>query len=207
LPPPLKRVSIRILPLAIFWLQPIDGPPKAAWQVQTAFAARQTPPGAENGACNGKTFAYDPGSQGGALLQFCRAMSGRSSGVEHNLAKVGVEGSNPFARSKFRCKKAADFRGFCFVGVWSCRDFACLPRPNLGGVSRRQSAGVTARWLRDVEHGKPTAEIGLVLRVLSHLGIELDLSDLPDGPRRKRQTSSNDDDFPDIDDIVGEPKR
>jgi hypothetical protein len=27
--------------------------------------------------------------------------SGRSSGVEHNLAKVGVEGSNPFARSRF----------------------------------------------------------------------------------------------------------
>ncbi len=27
------------------------------------------------------------------------AQSGRSSGVEHNLAKVGVEGSNPFARS------------------------------------------------------------------------------------------------------------
>src|SRR5690348_3363833 len=25
---------------------------------------------------------------------------GRSSGVEHNLAKVGVEGSNPFARSR-----------------------------------------------------------------------------------------------------------
>lgn len=70
------------------------------------------------------------------------------------------------------------------------------------GLAKR--AGVTARWLRDVEHGKPTAEIGLVLRVLSHLGIELDLSD---GPRRKRQTSSNDDDFPDIDDIVGEPKR
>ena len=27
--------------------------------------------------------------------------SGRSSVVEHNLAKVGVEGSNPFARSSF----------------------------------------------------------------------------------------------------------
>jgi hypothetical protein len=26
---------------------------------------------------------------------------GRSSGVEHNLAKVGVEGSIPFARSNF----------------------------------------------------------------------------------------------------------
>ena len=31
-----------------------------------------------------------------------RAERGRSSGVEHNLAKVGVEGSNPFARSKFQ---------------------------------------------------------------------------------------------------------
>jgi hypothetical protein len=28
--------------------------------------------------------------------------SGRSSGVEHDLAKVGVEGSNPFARSNFK---------------------------------------------------------------------------------------------------------
>ncbi len=32
-----------------------------------------------------------------------RRQSGRSSGVEHNLAKVGVEGSNPFARSSFSC--------------------------------------------------------------------------------------------------------
>ena len=31
-------------------------------------------------------------------------VSGRSSGVEHNLAKVGVEGSNPFARSSFSKK-------------------------------------------------------------------------------------------------------
>ncbi len=29
-----------------------------------------------------------------------RTERGRSSGVEHNLAKVGVEGSNPFARSR-----------------------------------------------------------------------------------------------------------
>ena len=27
---------------------------------------------------------------------------GCSSGVEHNLAKVGVEGSNPFARSRLK---------------------------------------------------------------------------------------------------------
>jgi hypothetical protein len=30
-----------------------------------------------------------------------RLRRGRSSGVEHNLAKVGVEGSNPFARSNY----------------------------------------------------------------------------------------------------------
>ena len=31
----------------------------------------------------------------------CTTERGRSSGVEHDLAKVGVEGSNPFARSNF----------------------------------------------------------------------------------------------------------
>jgi hypothetical protein len=31
-----------------------------------------------------------------------RGACGCSSGVEHNLAKVGVEGSNPFARSNFQ---------------------------------------------------------------------------------------------------------
>ena len=35
----------------------------------------------------------------GAFTPGPRRQSGRSSGVEHNLAKVGVEGSNPFARS------------------------------------------------------------------------------------------------------------
>lgn len=35
-------------------------------------------------------------------------MSGCSSGVEHNLAKVGVEGSNPFARSKFSQREIQD---------------------------------------------------------------------------------------------------
>ena len=41
-------------------------------------------------------------------------MSGCSSGVEHNLAKVGVEGSNPFARSSFlqtRSIYSASLRG------------------------------------------------------------------------------------------------
>src|SRR5580658_3945335 len=33
---------------------------------------------------------------------------GRSSGVEHNLAKVGVEGSNPFARSRYSLDVVGD---------------------------------------------------------------------------------------------------
>ncbi len=33
------------------------------------------------------------------VFVFPTRQSGRSSGVEHDLAKVGVEGSNPFARS------------------------------------------------------------------------------------------------------------
>ncbi len=35
----------------------------------------------------------------GAAEAAAERESGCSSGVEHNLAKVGVEGSNPFARS------------------------------------------------------------------------------------------------------------
>jgi hypothetical protein len=40
-------------------------------------------------------------SAGERMIAPASAQSGRSSGVEHNLAKVGVEGSNPFARSNF----------------------------------------------------------------------------------------------------------
>jgi hypothetical protein len=51
--------------------------------------------------------------------------SGRSSGVEHNLAKVGVEGSNPFARSN-------DFndlgdRAFAAEGGLTGRVFISVP--------------------------------------------------------------------------------
>src|SRR4051812_40554150 len=40
-----------------------------------------------------------------------RSECGCSSGVEHNLAKVGVEGSNPFARSKFPMQEDTGRRG------------------------------------------------------------------------------------------------
>ncbi|CCG41571.1 hypothetical protein PHAMO_280105 [Magnetospirillum molischianum DSM 120] len=54
--------------------------------------------------------------------------SGRSSGVEHNLAKVGVEGSNPFARSKSLTKVRASSKGWT---LW-VRPFCCLPARVLG---------------------------------------------------------------------------
>ncbi len=58
---------------------------------------------------------------------------GRSSGVEHNLAKVGVEGSNPFARSRFQTY------------------FRYLKRTSCGDVARRFRApshpgAVTCPW-------------------------------------------------------------
>src|ERR1700739_2734151 len=46
----------------------------------------------DRGACQGR---------GSRLERAPWPERGRSSGVEHNLAKVGVEGSNPFARSRF----------------------------------------------------------------------------------------------------------
>jgi hypothetical protein len=46
--------------------------------------------------------------------------SGRSSGVEHNLAKVGVEGSNPFARSSFFLKSSMPCRSSKRSCLLSC---------------------------------------------------------------------------------------
>jgi y4mF family transcriptional regulator len=61
--------------------------------------------------------------------------------------------------------------------------------------------GVSQPWLSEVENGKESAEIGMVLRVISLLGLELDLSD-PRQTRRDRPIL-HDSAFPDIDKIVG----
>ncbi len=50
------------------------------------------------------------------------AQSGRSSGVEHNLAKVGVEGSNPFARSSAFSRRSV----YCTVEVERIVAFSCF---------------------------------------------------------------------------------
>lgn len=45
-----------------------------------------------------------------------------------------------------------------------------------------RAAGVGREWLCDLEHGKPTAEIGKVMRTLEALGIELDVEMTPRPP-------------------------
>ena len=56
-------------------------------------------------------------------------------------------------------------------------------------------AGVSTRWLREAEHGKATAQIGLVLRVTNYLGLELDGG---------YQSAQNLDDYPEIESALAE---
>ncbi|MCW6005229.1 helix-turn-helix domain-containing protein [Micromonospora sp. CPCC 205371] len=44
------------------------------------------------------------------------------------------------------------------------------------------AAGVSRRWLSDLEAGKATAEIGLILRTLDALGVGLDAVPVQPGP-------------------------
>ncbi|KAF1706972.1 transcriptional regulator [Pseudoxanthomonas sacheonensis] len=44
-------------------------------------------------------------------------------------------------------------------------------------------------FLRDVESGKPTVQLGRVLRILQELGISLEM-DFPDSPRKVRKGPS-----------------
>jgi hypothetical protein len=82
---------------------------------------------------------------------------GCSSGVEHNLAKVGVEGSNPFARSKFLQGNEAVktvLRGrFCFPAAtrkWGKQGEAAV---------KRKAAGyrLSPAWGASQSHGFPSA--------------------------------------------------
>jgi transcriptional regulator with XRE-family HTH domain len=58
--------------------------------------------------------------------------------------------------------------------VWAVRKASKVRQDDVAG-----GAGVSHVFLRDLEHGKETVQIGLVLQVLSELGIGLTL-DIPD---------------------------
>lgn len=45
-------------------------------------------------------------------------------------------------------------------------------------------AGVSRKWITELEAGKPGLEIGMVIRVLDHLGLGIDVIDAPSRRRR-----------------------
>lgn len=61
----------------------------------------------------------------------------------------------------------------------NARDVGALVRDRrhdkeLSQQALADNAGVSRRWLASLEAGKPGAELGMVLRVLSALGVELE---------------------------------
>jgi HTH-type transcriptional regulator/antitoxin HipB len=65
--------------------------------------------------------------------------------------------------------------------IRSIRDIAAAVRGRrldlgLNQADLARQAGVSRKWLVEFEAGKPTAELGLVLRVLDALNLQLDMS-------------------------------
>src|SRR5262249_1016722 len=84
---------------------------------------------------------------------------GCSSGVEHDLAKVGVEGSNPFARSK---------NFFSRKGIWPKRESALgnnrqsetrVPTPNTGKIRGLCSLAVLTKKRRPRRAGPSGVDV------------------------------------------------
>jgi HTH-type transcriptional regulator/antitoxin HipB len=68
--------------------------------------------------------------------------------------------------------------------VNSIHDLAALLRGQrlAAGLTQAQlaaGAGVSRQWISELERGKPTAELGLVLAVLDALGLSLEVRDGP----------------------------
>jgi y4mF family transcriptional regulator len=66
--------------------------------------------------------------------------------------------------------------------------------------------GTTQRWISEIENGKATAEIGMVLRTLSMLGIRLEVGDpSPENVHRDTMVYRDMPTIEDLDDIVDGP--
>jgi HTH-type transcriptional regulator / antitoxin HipB len=59
--------------------------------------------------------------------------------------------------------------------------------------------GVSRKWVYEFEGGKPAAELGIVMRTLDALGLEIDIVDPAKNPRAKSQV--------DLDEILAEHTR
>ena len=102
--------------------------------------------------------------------------SGRSSGVEHNLAKVGVEGSNPFARSIF------PFEIYIWVTIASAIDAACRGLQTIGRMSKTAAQLLMERETR-VRYGPVAPDVFGHIIEPGHGQVETDsyLLRTPDG--------------------------
>lgn len=87
--------------------------------------------------------------------------------------------------------------------VRTAADLGSLIRSRRRELGLRQEelakrVGVSRLWVIEFERGKPRAEVGLVLRTLTALGLDVDVSPAPRParPRRSRIT------VPDLDGIV-----
>lgn len=103
---------------------------------------------------------------------------GCSSGVEHNLAKVGVEGSNPFARSR----KSPDRRSDCCLDCSACQALRDLGRP--ASLTTSFQALVASTALRRRSGRRPLSRVCLYGRSAHRLG-------LPSRPRARPNRHSN----------------
>jgi y4mF family transcriptional regulator len=66
--------------------------------------------------------------------------------------------------------------------------------------------GTTQRWISEIENGKATAEIGMVLRTLSMLGIRLEVGGpSPENVHRDTMVYRDMPTIEDLDDIVDGP--
>lgn len=78
--------------------------------------------------------------------------------------------------------------------IRTARDIGLLARDQrkAAGLTQAQLAehvGASREWIRQLESGKPGLKLGLTLRALSALGIELN-ADSPEPSRRSRQHGS-----------------
>ncbi len=69
-----------------------------------------------------------------------------------------------------------------YTTIKSIRDLAatargCRQRLRLSQAELANRAGVSRAWLSEFEAGKPTAELGLVIRLLDALGLRLAVDD------------------------------
>lgn len=67
-----------------------------------------------------------------------------------------------------------------------------------------KKVGVSRLWVIEFEKGKPRAEVGLVMRALLALGLELDVATEPAAPVKRRAGATW---VPDIDAIVRDARK